>query len=122
MTTPDTPTLADTIRRLDGEGTPGPWTAHLRERFLAEDATGATVYEVWSHMPYEKFDNDLIVTLRNHAAEIADALEAVERVRDYLALDMHDGECHSLRPHFAAIGPEVCNCTHGNVRRALGGE
>ena len=50
-------------------------------------------------------------------------LEAqVERVRDIVALELHDVTCASLHPYFTGVGPEECDCYHAATIRALDGE
>lgn len=98
-------TLADIIRRLDGDGTPGPWRAQDFEDFPGDEGTpilgGGEEGSMSEHLIAYALtlgrtpdadhlldetqcnaDAALIVTLRNHAAEIADALEGVQRVRE----------------------------------------
>lgn len=87
-----TTTLADTIRQLDGEGTPGDWRVAEFGDFVTLyrtfDAGNLTLGEDAIAETLSPEDAALITTLRNNAAEIADALEGVQRVRG-LHFPMH---------------------------------
>lgn len=119
MTTPDTPTLAGTIRRLDGEATHEPWeasgdhhgsfevTASNGGRGVFLERTTILARSDMNDPCGEEADAALIIALRNHAAEIADALEAVERARAihcetgpvegrYCAHDQYNWPCRTI--------------------------
>ena len=104
--------LASEIERLDAEATPGPWTSEPVNQSSNPEHEGRNLYgpegellaavDGWSDYRTDHANGAILVTLRNNAAHLAQALRLLERAHN-LAGDHISEPCVQWFADYAAL-------------------
>ncbi len=77
--------MSDKLKRLNEAATPGPWCAEIPDMIRYNNGDG-NIGEIWSSPnnpeTHIQCDAELIVYLRNHAADFIALIEAAKEMRE----------------------------------------